>query len=231
MLRVLIVDDQVAFRRVMVRMLERDGFQVDQAESVSAALKSCTERRPHVVLLDWILNDGLGGEGFLKAARQLKPVPPIVAVTEVAVTDIDEAAVLQRGARLFMRKIEISRDPEAFIRHLRALADLAEAGAPAPEELITRGDLRFAPVSGTLLIKGKRIELNPKEHALLGVLLRRPGVLHRPEHLWEAVWGRDPDEGWHHVVDNRVSTLRKKLGADWGARLVSRKGQGYLLNV
>lgn len=226
--RVLIVDDQLAFRRVMARMLERDGFRVDHAENVQMALKSCVERKPHVVLLDWILNDGLGGEGFLKAARQLKPIPPVVAVTEVAVTDVDEAAVLQRGARLFMRKIEISRDPDAFIRHVRALADLAEASTPLPEELITRGDLRFAPVSGTLLIKGKRIELNPKEHALLGVLLRRPGVLHRPEHLWEAVWGREPGDGWHHVVDNRVSSLRRKLGADWGARLLSRKGQGYL---
>lgn len=226
--RVLIVDDQLAFRRVMGRLLERDGFQVDHAENVPAALKSCVERRPHVVLLDWILNDGLGGDGFMKASRQLKPAPPIIAVTEVPVTDLDEAAVLQRGARLFMRKIEISRDPEAFVRHVRALADLSASETPPPEEFITRGDLRFAPSSGTLLIRGKRVELNPKEHALLGVLLRRPGVLHRPEHLWEAVWGREPDEGWHHVVDNRVSSLRRKLGADWGARLLSRKGQGYL---
>lgn len=231
-MRVLIVDDQIDFRRYLARLLEREGFEPSHAEDVPTALQVCVEKKPHVVLLDWILGPGRpDGGDFLKCVRRIKPTPPVVAVTEMAVNDGDEAAVLQQGARLFVRKIEITRDPEAFLRHVKALADLSEARTPPPEELITRGDLRFAPVSGTLIIKGRRVALNPKEHALLALFLRRPSVVHRPEHIWESIWGRELQDGWHHTLDNRVSSLRRKLGSDWGTRLISRKGQGYLLNA
>jgi DNA-binding response OmpR family regulator len=230
MLRALVIDDQPSFRQVMARLLERQGFRVDLAENAASGLKSCGLNRPHVVLLDWVLGDGLGGDAFLKASRALKPAPPIVAVTAVPITDLDEASVLQRGARLFIRKTEIARDQEAFVRHVKALADLSQARTPAPEEVLVRGDLRYAPGSGNLSIRGRAVTLNPKERALLDLFLRRPGVLHRPEHLWDAVWEREPGDGWHHVVDNRVSSLRRKLGPAWGARLLSRKGQGYLLD-
>lgn len=230
MQRVLIIDDQFSFRRVLARMLEPQGFTVDHAEDVPSALKACAARKPHVVLLDWVLGGGLDGGDFLKCVRRFKPAPPVVAVTEVAVNDLDEAAVLSRGARLFLRKTEISHDPEAFVRHLKALADLAQAGEAATSTVLEHDGLRFEPQAGAVIVKGRRVALNPKESALLAVFLRRPGVLHRPEHLWETVWGRDPDGDWHHVLDNRVSALRRKLGAPWGSRLLSRKGQGYLLD-
>ena len=215
----------------MTRLLEPDGFHVDHAGDVATALRVCAEKKPHVVLLDWLLNDGLNGDGFMKCVRRLKPVPPVVAVTESFVDDNDEAAVLAKGVKYFFRKTEIAQDRTAFVRHLKALADLSDARTPPPEEILVRGDLRFAPVSGALTIGGRPVGLNPKELSLLSLFLRRPGVLHRPEHLWEAVWAREPDGGWHHTVDNRISSLRSKLGPKWGARLLSRKGQGYLLSA
>ena len=70
------------------------------------------------------------------------------------------------------------------------------------------------------------MQLTSKEQGLLGILLRRPNSLHRSEQLWETLWGYEYGN-WESRLVFTVSSLRRKLGGDWGGRIKCHKGKGY----
>ncbi|MDE2510086.1 MAG: response regulator transcription factor, partial [Elusimicrobia bacterium] len=78
-----------------------------------------------------------------------------------------------------------------------------------------------------LTLDGVPVHLSRKEMGLLRVFLARPGMLHAPSYLWEAVWSYENDE-WEHILNVHLSSLRRKLGPKWAARLRTHKGQGYV---
>ncbi|MFL1462774.1 response regulator [Roseococcus sp. DSY-14] len=84
---VLVVDDSGVVRKVARRMLEKHGFAVREAEDGRAALASCAEARPDLILLDRNM-PVLDGIGFLKALRaQPAPQPVVVMCTTEAAQD------------------------------------------------------------------------------------------------------------------------------------------------
>ena len=102
-LRVLIVDDQLVFRRAARRLLGARGYAVvGEADCAAAALEAVEELEPDAILLDV----GLGDESGFEVARALTRCDPAVAVLLVSVTDHgdgDEQAQTC-GARGFLPK-------------------------------------------------------------------------------------------------------------------------------
>lgn len=80
MARVLIVDDEPAVRRTVVRFLRRSGFDVDEAEDGAAALKAVANVRPDVVITDVNMPD-MDGIELLAALRSGDPELPVIVIS------------------------------------------------------------------------------------------------------------------------------------------------------
>ncbi|HEY7434494.1 MAG TPA: response regulator [Methylomirabilota bacterium] len=100
--RVLVVDDELEFRKVLAEYLEDRGFDVQEAQDGEEALDRVPDFRPHMVLMD-VMMAGMGG---IEALRRIKTVAPDTCVIMVtAVEDIDSArGALALGASDYVTK-------------------------------------------------------------------------------------------------------------------------------
>jgi DNA-binding response OmpR family regulator len=229
MSRVLVVDDDFHFRSLIVTILEKGGLFYAEAETTTEAFNSLDRFKPDALVVDWCLKETMDGTGLIRAIRRRPGWAgvPAMLISARRSSENDEAEALKSGVNLFMGKGELAANHETFLRHLKALIRAAGGNAAAAHDF---GGLRFTAGSGSIEVEGREVLLNPKEGCLLEILTHRPGVTHAPEQLWAAAWSAPTGGDWHHVLDNRISSLRRKLGRKWGARLVCRKGQGYLFD-
>lgn len=219
---VLIVEDFAPFRRVLARLLAGDGWRVLEAASGRQALRLARKHRPRLAVVDWVLDRGMDGLAVMRSLRRLRPGPmPVIVVSAVRDSVEDEAVALAAGAALFFGKLEVAAAGIAFLRHVNALC-------ATPHDVISLGGGFLLDLSsGTLRGPGHEVALNPQECRLLEALARARGRLVAHETLWDEVWGA-PADGWRHVLNNRLSTLRRKAGP-LAARLLCRRGEGFLL--
>ena len=167
------------------------------------------ETQPFDLLLLDIMLPGTDGFALCRAARE-QGEAPILFITARA----DDYVVKPFSLAVLYAKAQ------ALLRRSR--------GMTATEVLIA-GALVLDPARGTVTADGQRIDLPPKEFALLRVLMeRRNRVLTRDE-LLNLAWGWDFD-GSDRVVDSHIKKLRRALGthADCIKTVVKR---GYKLEV
>jgi DNA-binding NarL/FixJ family response regulator len=145
---VLIVEDQTAIRQMLGQFVSAmpEFDVVGEAGNVEDALRIARERLPRIVVLDWMLLDGLGLE-FLRTVR-IDP-PPYVLVFSANTTDLAVREALAAGARGFLEKTASFGE---FTTALRAVASgqtyLGPAIASAvrrivrnPEKMVSKSEL------------------------------------------------------------------------------------------
>jgi DNA-binding response OmpR family regulator len=172
------------------------------------------------------------GVSLYKVFRQAPPtrdIPAILMTGEALLDSILGATAAGLKAEPVLRK---PMDMEVLLDRVRsALERSAERtgdGEPMPRCYELDG-LRFYPDSCRLVVNDEAVPLNYKEATLLEVFMRRPDVLHSQESLWNRGWSSSEAEDLRHALDNRISSLRGKMGAKWGPRLVCRKKLGFIL--
>ncbi len=100
--RVLVVDDELEFRKVLAEYLEDRGFDVVEAQDGEEALDRVSDFRPHIVLMD-VMMAGMGGVEALRRIKTIAPEACVIMVT--AVEDIDSArGALALGASDYVTK-------------------------------------------------------------------------------------------------------------------------------
>jgi len=100
--RVLVVDDELEFRKVLAEYLEDRGFDVMEAQDGEEALDRVPDFRPHIVLMD-VMMAGMGGVEALRRIKTAAPATCVIMVT--AVEDIDSArGALALGASDYVTK-------------------------------------------------------------------------------------------------------------------------------
>jgi two-component system KDP operon response regulator KdpE len=223
-LSALVVDDSTAFRTMLAKLLRVDGWKVLEAATRERALELALVHRPAVIILDWVLAREDDGLEVLRALRRRRgtAATPVVMVSAFRDDADDEALAMSAGATLFFAKLEVGASTSAFLRHLHAA--VRSRAQPVP----LGGGFLLDPAAGGVTGPGHSARLNPQEARLLEVLARARGRLVTHEALWTEVW-RQPHARWRHLLNNRMSTLRAKLGA-FGPRVVCRKKEGFLLN-
>lgn len=227
--RVLVVEDDPSMRAYYARLfrsLSGEGYDAELVADAEAALEVLSRRPVDLLLLDWSL-PGISGTALLSAVRA-HPRTRDVGVLMVTGrgTLADELAALEAGSDDHVAKPFEERRLLARLRSLRRRREL-DAGRRACARY---PGLSYDPHTGRVEVEGAPVRLTPKELELLGVFLRRPDVIHPASYLWECSWGYE-SENWEHLLAATISSLRRKLGRNWGARLRARRGRGYRLAV
>src|SRR6202012_2173272 len=107
---------------------------------------------------------------------------------------------------------------------------LLRRGSVTRASVLRVGDLEVDRLSQNVRRAGKRIELTPKEYALLEYLAANPGRVFSRTMIIEHVWDQS-FEGLTNIVDVYVRHLREKLDDDFPVKLLRTvRGVGYSLN-
>lgn len=221
-LRVLVVEDDPAIRRLLDVGLTRAGYRVIEAENGRAALAALAIDRPDAVLLDLGLPDRDGLE-LVPLIRQAGPALIVVSARDA--TD-QKVAALDLGADDFVTK---PFDGEELRARLRT-ALRHRLASETREPVLTIGEVTIDLAARTITRAGGEVHLTPKEFAMLAELAKHPGRVITHAQLLRTVWGPA------HVGDVeylRVAArgIRKKLEIDPAAPQLLRNepGVGYRL--
>jgi two-component system phosphate regulon response regulator PhoB len=222
---VLIVEDEAPLVTMLRYNLEKEGFAVAEAGDGEEALLQIAERRPDIVLLDWMLPHVSG----LEICRQIRRSPRTKSLPVVMLTargeEGDRVRGLDSGADDYVVK---PFSPSELVARLRAVIRRAEPGAA--EEVLRFADIEMDLAAHRVRRAGRPIHLGPTEFRLLRHFLRQPRRVFSREQLLDAVWGHDVYVELR-TVDVHIRRLRKALNEDGGADILRTvRGAGYALD-
>jgi two-component system phosphate regulon response regulator PhoB len=223
---VLIVEDEAALVTMLRYNLEKEGFTVCEASDGEEALVQIAERKPDVVLLDWMLPLVSG----IEVCRQIRRSPnsrtlPIIMLTARG-EESDRVRGLNSGADDYVVK---PFSPSELIARVRAV--MRRAKPASVEEVLRFSDLAMDLAAHRVTRNSKPVHLGPTEFRLLRFLMQHPGRVFSREQLLDQVWGHDVYVE-PRTVDVHIRRLRKALNENETADLVRTvRSAGYSLDM
>jgi DNA-binding response OmpR family regulator len=202
-MRVLVVEDFEVLARSIATGLRREGMAVDVALDGNAALEHLDLARYDVMVLDRDL-PGVSGDEICRRVSVARTPCRILMLT-AAGTIHDRVAGLELGADDYLPK---PFDFTELVARVRALG--RRSAPPLPPTLVT-GDLALDPSRRIAIRAGRRLELSPKEFAVLEYLIGCEGRPVSAEELLERVWDEAADP-FTTTVKTTIRRLRAKLG-------------------
>ncbi|MEU4426850.1 response regulator transcription factor [Actinoplanes sp. NPDC024001] len=202
-MRVLVVEDFVVLARSLDTGLRREGMAVDLALDGSEALERLASTRYDVVVLDRDL-PGVHGDEVCRRIVAGDSGSRVLMLT-AAGTVRQRVDGLGLGADDYLPK---PFDFDELVARIRALARRPSAALPPVLEC---GDLRLDPARRVAVRGGNRLDLSPKEFAVLECLLGAAGRPVSAEDLLEGVWDEAADP-FTTTVKTTIRRLRVKLG-------------------
>ena len=214
-MRVLIAEDEARLADAIARGLRRQGIAVDLAPDGEQALVKSRVVRYDVLVLDRDL-PGVHGDDVCKQIAAGGSSSRVLMLTAADAVE-DRVQGLGIGADDYLPK---PCDFSELVARVRAL--VRRPGTALPPAL-TYGELELDPSRQVVTRAGRTLSLNPKEFAVLEVLLAAPGVVVSAEELLERVWDEMADP-FSQAVRTTVSRLRAKLGDPPLIETVARVG-------
>ncbi|HXN60998.1 MAG TPA: response regulator transcription factor [Acidimicrobiales bacterium] len=202
-MRVLVVEDHAKLAMTMATGLRQAGMAVDVVFDGQDALDHLALTAYDVVVLDRDIPVVHGDQVCKALAAEGSPSRVLMLTAAGAVHDRVEGLAI--GADDYLPK---PCDFTELVARIRAL--VRRPGTALPPTL-TYGGLELDPSHRIATRAGRALPLNPKEFAVLEVLLTRPGVVVSAEEILERVWDEAADP-FSQAVRTTISRLRAKLG-------------------
>jgi two-component system OmpR family response regulator len=219
-MRILVIEDDSKIASFVANGLKQSGFAVDHAVNGEEGLARAQVIEYDAAVVD-IMLPKLDGLALVKELRARKVRTPVLFLSAKASVE-DRVRGLQAGGDDYLPK------PFAFSELLARIQALIRRASQAPEPTrLTVGDLTLDLLTREVERAGLKIELQPREFALLEYLMRNPN---RPvtktmilEHIFD--YSFDPQT---NVVDVLVHRLRSKVDLE-KAMIHTIRGVGYVL--
>ncbi len=210
---ILIVDDEAPIREMIAVALEMAGYDCMEAENSQQAHAIIVDRKPDLILLDWMLP----GTSGIELARRLKRDELTGDIPIIMLTAKGEEDNKIQG-------LEVGADFKPLVARLKAV--LRRAGPTDGEAPIEVGGLLLDPISHRVTIDGKPAEMGPTEYRLLQFFMTHQERAYTRGQLLDQVWGGNVYVE-ERTVDVHIRRLRKALGDAYENLVQTVRGTGY----
>ena len=204
MSKILLVEDEENIRLFTKINLEREGFEVLEAESGEIGVELALKYNPQVVILDVML-PGIDGFEVCKILREKLPKIGIIMLT-AKTQDVDRINGLESGTDDYLSKpfnpVELILRIKSLIRRLDSIQNSSD--------LINIYPFRLDLYSKSFYKDGKEIELTPTELTIITIFMSNPGKAFSRNELLNMIWGEE-FEGDIKIVDVNIRRLRAKI--------------------
>jgi len=220
-MNILVVEDDAEISAFVSRGLRRAGYVVDCAADGLSGEKMARAAIYDAAIVDLMLpgQDGLTLIAHLRESRLKTPVIVLSAKRSTS----DKVACLRRGADDYLSK---PFDLPELLARVEAV--LRRSGETPKAERLENSGVVVDLVGRTVRRDGQRIELPPREFALLELFLRNVGRPLAKSYLLERLWNFNV-EPQTNVVDVLVCRLRDRLDRDFPVKLIHTvRAVGYV---
>jgi two-component system phosphate regulon response regulator PhoB len=203
--QILIVEDERPIREMIAFGLKRAGFEVREAEDSRSARSALADRRPDLMLVDWMLPDTSGLEltRAIKRERDTRDLPIIMLTARAS--EADKVSGLDGGADDYLTK---PFSPRELLARVNAL--LRRSGGSDSGEAVALGRLELDRAGHRVTVGGSPVALGPTEYRLLEFFMLHPDRVYSREQLLDRVWGGNVYVE-ERTIDVHIRRLRKAL--------------------
>jgi two-component system response regulator ResD len=231
-IKLLVVEDEERIRRLLKMYLEREGYEVEEAENGEVALQLALEFEYNCILLDIMMPEKDGIE-VMTELRMHKETPIILLTAKGE--EANRVEGFELGADDYIVK---PFSPREVVLRVKALLKRSTAFAPSQgtsisKEIVVFPHLTIDHDAHRVTADGVEVGLTPKEYELLYFLAKAPDKVFDREQLLKEVWHYD-FFGDLRTVDTHVKRLREKLNrvSEKSAKMiVTVWGVGYKFEV
>lgn len=217
--KILIADDDYLMRDLLADILEKEEYEVTQAEDGIEALEYIRGRGDFdLVILD-IMMPGLGGLEVLEKIRESSKVP-VLLLTALGDSK-SEVEGFRKGACDYVSK---PFHGEVLLARIRAALEF-KGERKNTQEYRRYGKLAVDLKGCRVLADGKEAVLTHKEYQLLLYLIENRNIVLTRDQMLERIWGFDY-EGDIRTIDTHIKMLRTDLG-ECGNYIRTVRGIGY----
>jgi len=208
--KILLVDDEESIVESIEYALNQEGFDVVSAHNGQEALQKVQLEKPNLIVLDLMLPE-ISGLEVCRILRRERNEIPIIMLTAKG-EEIDRVIGLEVGADDYLVKPFSLRELIARIRALLRRSKISDIDDASPQ-MHQYEDLEMNLTEHKVTVRGKQVELSPKEFKILAMLMSAPNKVFSREELLEQVWGLD-FYGDTKTVDVHIRWLREKIEKD-----------------
>ncbi|MDP3841550.1 MAG: heavy metal response regulator transcription factor [Oxalobacteraceae bacterium] len=221
-MRILVVEDEPKAGDYLRKGLTESGFVVDLARTGTDGLQLATADAYDLIVLDVML-PGMDGWQVVQELRKTQETPVLFLTARDDVQDRIKG--LELGADDYLVK------PFAFAELVARIRTLLRRGPIRESERLEIADMEIDVLKRRVTRGGERIDLTPKEFALLHLLAKRQGEVLSRSLIASQVWDMNFDSDTN-VVDVAVRRLRAKVDEAYPRKLIhTLRGMGYVLEA
>lgn len=229
---ILVVDDEDRIRRLLRMYLEREGYEIEEAEDGETALEKALAKNYDLIILDLML-PGMDGIDVCTEIRKKKATPIIMLTARGE--EANRVEGFEAGTDDYVVK---PFSPRELVHRVKAVLRRASVTAylttnTETHNVIVFPDLTIDHDAHEVRAGGKVINLTPKEYDLLHYLAKSPDKVFTRETLLRDVWHYE-FFGDLRTVDTHIKRLREKLNRaspKAAAMITTVWGVGYKLEV
>ena len=223
--KILIIDDDPIFVKLVDQVLTPKGYEVLKAGSGQEGLRILFDQRPDMVLLDVVM-PRMDGWQTCSRIRDISDIP-IIMLTGKQTREDDIVRGLDYGADDYLIKPVGNRELVARVRAILRRTELPSL-PDRQETTYSDGFLTLDVAERKVTVNGERVKLTPREFRLFALLVENAGYILTHKQVLEKVWG------WEYIDDLDyvriyISHLRQKIEPDptLPKYILTEPGVGY----
>lgn len=219
--KILVIDDEEDIRMLIGFYLQKEGFEMIEAENGEEALEKIENEYIDLAIVD-VMMPVMDGFTFVEEMREFKDTPVIMLTAKSQSTD--KLRGFSLGIDDYVTK---PFDPDELIARVKTILKRYSINA---SNIININDVVFDGDKYEIRYKEEKIHLPLKQFELVFELAKNPNQIFTREQLIEKIWGMDYD-GFDRTVDVHVKRVRENLGHLPGFKVVTVRGLGYKIEV
>ena len=221
MYHILVVDDEEAIRKMILKYANFEGYQVTEAVNGMEAVELCRQKKFDLIIMDVMMPEL---DGF-SASREIRKTSntPIIMLSARG-EEYDRIHGFEIGVDDYVVK---PFSPKELMMRVQAVMkrSASASGNETGRDVCQFEGLTVDFTGRIVTVDGEKVELSPKEYDLLFYLVRNRNIALSRENLITNVWGYDC-YGADRTLDTHIKLLRKSLGP-YSKFIVTLRGVGY----